>query len=1344
MKNKKHKRARRPDSGRTFCRGAAVALTFGMTFNLFANPQGMTVVNGSAGVSQSGSQLNITASQNAFLDWRSFNIAAGETTTFLQPAANAIAWNRINDRNPSQIFGNLNANGIVVLMNQSGFYFGPNSVIKAAGFVATTATPMLDPGAGGQWEFNGPPPSASIINYGHIQVQSGGQLFLIAEKVENHGVLMAPDGTLGLYAGKQVLISDRPDGRGINVNVSLPEGSVDNFGKLVADAGTIWLHAQTVNQDGVIQANSVQQKNGVIELTAGDAVHLGDHSVISANGDAATISSGGQITIKSDNLFTDTANSKISVVGGGLGGNGGAVEISATTMPSIQSQIDGHANAGAIGGNLLIDPVNINIGNTGSGSAGSGAVSSGSAPGTLNLNVNTAFTGFSLIDLQATANITLAANTVWDLVASTGLSTPGSLLKLEAGNNITINSGASILAGDNWSVTLQAGRNFALPDTVNSGVGNVTFNGTGSLEAQNGNVNLLAGNNITVGSGFVRTMGGGGINATAVGGGINTGTKVNGFVFSDGGYDVDPDLGGISTGAGGDVNLTAGLDITSFLPTGTSSTDGGSGAFGAQAGNVNLTAGGNVAGHFVVRNGTGIINAGVDAGTTTRQLALSLASGGWTVNAGQDILLQEVRNPNGIFNSLGFSDSTTKHYFDYAPDAYVNLNAGNSVQLLAGSRPRNAGSFEKNIPSIYAPILNISAGAGGVQIANNLILFPSPAGNLIITTTGGGPLTGTKAGDLTQIIVSDSASSQYLTAASFGATDHTTTPIHLNDPNPVSLNIAGDMNSVLLVTPKHTEVTVGGNMNNSRLNIQNLHPTDVSFLNVAGDIFNRNEFTSVPLATAPDFSFFDHAYPPPTGSLASLVNRFHYDATTHTLTFQGRMNTDELQTLLALQVQKLDGPTGLPLFDADGNPIVETVAVLDSVTAQALFAASQDVPINSTTGYLIAGPGTFNVNAHNLDLGATLGIRSIGPLNNSALAPLGNSGSAINVNLTGNLDMFSTTISSIAGGNVSIDALGYVNVGSSTFTSSDQIPRGIFTVAKSDVSVIAGGDINVNGSRIAAYDGGNVTVESLHGNVNAGAGGQGVAAVTEVVIDPITHQVWTYSPKIPGSGIMATTFPPSNDPTFPKSHNPVGNILVETPEGNIVANAGGIVQLSYNGVPSSGASITLIAGTKDAGGNIIHPGSIDATGSGVIGANVNLIAASGITGVVIAQNNLNVTAGENVNVTAIASGNVNVAAGGTVSGTIVGVGGINASGSSIDASLLSQNVSAGGNISGVVGFAQANVAGATSQSASNDDEQTKTKDVAVAEAGGDDEQKNKKLPALTKAGRVTVILPKKT
>jgi len=163
----------------TLCRVITGLLAFGFAANVLANPTGMTVGRGSASVHQSGSQLTVTAAQNAILNWQSFNIAAGETTTFVQPSASSIVWNRINDQNPSQIYGNLTANGVVVLMNQSGFYFGPNSFVSAAGLIVSTApvTPM-ESGGGMFWQFNGAPPSASIINYGQLNVGRGGSAFL--------------------------------------------------------------------------------------------------------------------------------------------------------------------------------------------------------------------------------------------------------------------------------------------------------------------------------------------------------------------------------------------------------------------------------------------------------------------------------------------------------------------------------------------------------------------------------------------------------------------------------------------------------------------------------------------------------------------------------------------------------------------------------------------------------------------------------------------------------------------------------------------------------------------------------------------------------------------------------------------------------------------------------------------------------------------------------------------------------------------------------------------------------------------------------------------------------------
>src|SRR5208282_1494184 len=151
-----------------------------------------------------------------------------------------------------------------------------------------------------------------------------------------------------------------------------------------------------------------------------------------------------------------------------------------------------------------------------------------------------------------------------------------------------------------------------------------------------------------------------------------------------------------------------------------------------------------------------------------------------------------------------------------------------------------------------------------------------------------------------------------------------------------------------------------------------------------------------------------------------------------------------------------------------------------------------------------------------------------------------------------------------------------------------QFARGIFTAAKSDVTVMAGGDINLNGSRIAAYDGGNVTVESLHGNIDAGTGANGYVDVEEIYVDPVSREIFTTTEAIPGSGILATTFPPPlPGSTFPAQNNTVGNILVETPEGDISAGLGGIIQAPLNGVDSPNATGEVLAGyeLRDANGN---------------------------------------------------------------------------------------------------------------------------------------------------------------
>ena len=132
------------------------------------------VAQGAATINGSGtSQVTINqTSANAFINWQTFNIVAGETTTFNQPSSSSVTWNYINDPNPcgSSINGTINANGYVILQNPNGFTVGGQATITAHGLVMTTAsTPALNLSSGGPWSFNAPPPTAQIINSGQIK-----------------------------------------------------------------------------------------------------------------------------------------------------------------------------------------------------------------------------------------------------------------------------------------------------------------------------------------------------------------------------------------------------------------------------------------------------------------------------------------------------------------------------------------------------------------------------------------------------------------------------------------------------------------------------------------------------------------------------------------------------------------------------------------------------------------------------------------------------------------------------------------------------------------------------------------------------------------------------------------------------------------------------------------------------------------------------------------------------------------------------------------------------------------------------------------------------------------------
>jgi hypothetical protein len=1173
--------------------------------------------------------------------------------------------------------------------------------------------------------------------------------------------------------------------------------AVDNTGNLVADRGRITVRGRDVTQSGLVQANSIGQANGIVELIASDSLSLQSSSVISAKGDptSAGASPGGFVTLKGDKTFSDTSSSLIDVSGAN-NGPGGIVQV---LVPGVDSAgIHSTVNNPFA---LLLNPFDVTI-------STSPTDLSSQNP---NFSKNTLLR-YSQIDVQAVDNIELSTT-----LAPVDRSDNWGTISLGAGNNLILDNGASIKAGLNWEVDLVSGTKLASAAARQAGSDGIYLNGNSFIQTQNGDIHLWAGNEVIVNPGYgdlasgdvgnngIRTLAGGNIQVTAKFGDVNTGGNAQGFSSFRSlqpYYRVSKNLGGISTAAGGNVQIDAGGDVTSYLPLGQSgASDAGSGAFGP--GNVTINAGGSVFGHFIVAAGHGSVTAnngnagGPDA---SQNIALSLIQGSWSVNAPNgNIYLQEVRNPNGVYNAAGGPTAASYHLFDYDPQASVSLNAGGSVYLTGLSLPRPNDA----VPMLYPPTLSIKAGAD-VVLQDTVILFPSASGNLNLTAGGNFETmpNNLQQNGIPELIMSDSGQKQWLAAGDFGEQDHGSSPIEVNNPNPVQIKVGGDMKDVILETTKRTEITVGGDMIDSSFAGQNLHSGDITSITVAGDIKNRSPYNFVILSAglqnlpaqdiAPNShsswaSVFSAAMDPTilatlqvpanldpsqwaayASRLASLFPAgnpgFVYNADTRRLGFSGQMS-DHVRAALEQPLTVLRyGPDGLPVLDSSRHFVTDKVTfstalatdcpVPNTPAIECLYSMSQGAPSVSDPaglGYRVGGPGQFNVSARSISLGNSYGILSCGvgdPTGNryANLASLTAKGADLNITVQDDLNMITSTIAALGGGDVNVNSVsGSMNLGSQElFNIQRGLALGIYTSGHGNVNVTALGEIDISGSRIAAYNGGNINVESVTRDVNCGDGGTAYVTVPSYYVDPNTGLAAYNGEQVFGSGILATTL---IDPSkVPGSPTVPGNITVIADHGSILASRGGILQDALNGNLAPGPTIKLRASGYDPNTDEGKTrGNIDLGDSGVIGGTIDLNADGKVIGLIISRQNTVVNAGQSFSGTILSGGTANLSAGGTISGTVIGIGGVNATGGQgVTATLLGQSVSANGSqAQSTLGTSAA--ATSTSQGAA----QAATTD-AKQQVGSDgtkeDDDKKKKTdrPVLARrVGRVTVILPKK-
>src|SRR3954469_24442527 len=96
-----------------------------------ANPTGGNVAAGAATITHTGSTATLPqGTDRAVINWHDFNIGAGELTRFIQPGAQSAVLNRVTGGNPTQIFGRLEGNGRVFVLNPNGVLVGAGGVVQ--------------------------------------------------------------------------------------------------------------------------------------------------------------------------------------------------------------------------------------------------------------------------------------------------------------------------------------------------------------------------------------------------------------------------------------------------------------------------------------------------------------------------------------------------------------------------------------------------------------------------------------------------------------------------------------------------------------------------------------------------------------------------------------------------------------------------------------------------------------------------------------------------------------------------------------------------------------------------------------------------------------------------------------------------------------------------------------------------------------------------------------------------------------------------------------------------------------------------------------------------------------
>jgi len=268
---------------------ATLLAALGLGAPAFGMPQGGVVSAGQGVIALDGTTTTVTQQSGRLaVNWNSFGIGANETVRFVQPGAGAVALNRVLGAEASAIYGRLQANGQVFLLNPNGILFGASAQVNVGGLVASTLGLGDADFLAGRYRFTSTGLSpAGVTNQGRITASDGGYVALLGGQISNQGTIVARLGSVALAAGSDIALDFAGDGLlGVTVNRGALDALVHNGQAIHADGGQVLMTARAaddivraaVNNEGVVEARALENRAGRIVLAAEGAkaeVHLG-------------------------------------------------------------------------------------------------------------------------------------------------------------------------------------------------------------------------------------------------------------------------------------------------------------------------------------------------------------------------------------------------------------------------------------------------------------------------------------------------------------------------------------------------------------------------------------------------------------------------------------------------------------------------------------------------------------------------------------------------------------------------------------------------------------------------------------------------------------------------------------------------------------------------------------------------------------------------------------------------------------------------------------------------------------------------------------------------------------